>query len=266
MRWVGRPLPRHEDPALLQGRGRFTADVARGARALRFVRSPLARGNILGIAAPPGATVVTAADLADVGPICARLDRPDYVAIPQPILAADRVTHVGEPIAAVIADTAAVAEDLAERVVVEIAAETPVVTLDQALASGAPLVHAAAAENTLIDANFATPDTRAFATAYAVIDFAFTSRRQAALPLETRGAVAAVDPATGRVTLTVSAQMPPASPTRSACRRPNCASSPPKSAAASGRRCRSTRSTSSRSGLRSGFPVPSPGSRTGSKT
>jgi aerobic carbon-monoxide dehydrogenase large subunit len=209
MRWVGRSLPRYEDPALLQGRGRYTADLAHGARALRFVRSPVARGRILAVKTPPGATVITAADLEGVKPICARLDRPDYIPIAQPILACRRVTYVGEPIAAAIADSAAAAEDLAELVEVEIAAETPVVSLDQALARGASQVHDGAAENTLIDARFATPDVGcAFAAAPHTVEFVFTSRRQAAMPLEARGAVAVFDPATGRVTLTVSAQMP----------------------------------------------------------
>jgi aerobic carbon-monoxide dehydrogenase large subunit len=207
--WVGRRLRRYEDPALLQGLGRYTADFAAGARALRFVRSPVARGRILGAGAPPGATVVTAADLAAVKPICARLDRPDYVTVAQPILARERVTYVGEPVAAVIADNPATAEDITERVVVDIAAEPPVVGLDEALAAGAPPVHAAAANNTLLDARFATAEVEAaFAAAHAVVEFPFTSRRQAAVPLEPRGAVAAFDPPTGRVTLFVSAQMP----------------------------------------------------------
>jgi aerobic carbon-monoxide dehydrogenase large subunit len=209
MPWIGARLRRYEDPALLQGLGRFTGDFAAGARALRFVRSPVARGRILGIGVPPAAMVVTAADLGDVRPICARLDRPDYVAVAQPILADQRVTYVGEPVAAVIADNAAAAEDLAEEVAVEIAAEAPVVTLDEALAADAPLVHDAAPANTLLDARFATPGVEAaFAAAPAVVAFTFTSRRQAAVPLEARGAVAAFDPATGRVTLTASAQMP----------------------------------------------------------
>jgi aerobic carbon-monoxide dehydrogenase large subunit len=209
MRWVGRPLPRYEDPALLQGRGRYTADLAQGARILRFVRSSVARGRILAVNAPPEVRIITAAVLGDVKPICPLLDRPDYVAVAQPILAHKRVTYVGEPIAAVIADTAAEAEDLAEQVTVESAAETPVVTLDQALAPGAPLVHDTAAQNTVIDARFETPDvTAAFAAAHQMVEFAFTSGRQAAVPLETRGAVAAFDSATGRATLSASTQMP----------------------------------------------------------
>jgi carbon-monoxide dehydrogenase large subunit len=157
MRWVGRPLPRYEDPSLLRGRGRYTADLAQGARRLRFVRSLVARGRILRVNGPPEVPIITAAALGDVKPICPRLDRPDYVAVAQPILAYERVNYVGEPIAAVIADSAAEAEDLAEQVTVEIAAETPVVTLDEALAPGAPLVHDAAVQNTLIDARFETP-------------------------------------------------------------------------------------------------------------
>ena len=209
MRWVGRPLPRYEDPVLLQGRGRYTADQARGARILRFVRSPVARGRILTVNAPQEVPVITAAGLGGVKPICPRLDRPDYVAVAQPILAAERVTYVGEPIAAVIADTAAEAEDLAERVTVEIDAETPVVTLDEALAPNAALVHHTAAGNTLIDAQFETRGvTAALAAADQVVEFTFTSGRQAAVPLETRGAVAAFDAVTGRISLSASTQMP----------------------------------------------------------
>ena len=209
MKWVGRPLPRYEDPVLLQGRGRYTADLAQGARILRFVRSPVARGRILAVNAPPDVPIITAAILGGVRPICPLLDRPDYVPVAQPILAHERVTYVGEPIAAVIADTAAEAEDRAEQVTVEIAPETPVVTLDQALAPGAPLVHDMAAQNTLIDARFETPDVvAALAAAHQVVEFVFTSGRQAAVPVEARGAVAAFDPATGRVTLSASTQMP----------------------------------------------------------
>ena len=156
MRWVGRPLALYEDPALLQGRGRYTADLARGARRLRFVRSQVARGGLLRVSAPAEVPIITAAVLGDVKPICPRLDRPDYVAVEQPILAHSRISYVGELIAAVLADTAAEAEDRAEQVSVEIDAETPVVTLDQALGPDAPLVHDAAARNVLIDARFET--------------------------------------------------------------------------------------------------------------
>jgi carbon-monoxide dehydrogenase large subunit len=209
MSWVGRRLPRYEDPVLLRGDGRYVADLARGALAMRFVRSPMARGVIRAIAAPPGARVITAADLADVKPLCPRLLRPDFVPIAQPVLAAGRVNFVGEPIAAVIAGSAAEAEDLAEQVEVEIDPEIAVVTFDQALAPCAPLVHAAAKNNTIIDTGLDTGDVdAAFAAAARIVEFTFVSRRQSAMPLETRGALGSYDAATGRVTLSVSAQAP----------------------------------------------------------
>ncbi|HEX4040521.1 MAG TPA: xanthine dehydrogenase family protein molybdopterin-binding subunit, partial [Xanthobacteraceae bacterium] len=100
MKWVGRALRRLEDPALVTGRGRFTADLP-AQLYLRFVRSPIAAGRILRIAAPDGATMVTAADLAGVRPIRPMLHKFDYRPIEQRLLAGDVVRFVGEPIAAV---------------------------------------------------------------------------------------------------------------------------------------------------------------------
>ena len=61
--FVGQPIRRFEDPALVTGRGRFSGDLA-ASHWVRFVRSPVASGRIIGIAAPPGARVITAADVA----------------------------------------------------------------------------------------------------------------------------------------------------------------------------------------------------------
>src|SRR4051812_16349904 len=87
MNWVGRSLRRFEDRALLLGRGRFTADTPGEAGAVRFARSPVARGRIRSISRPEGALVFTAADLVEVKPIRPLLHRPDYVPIAQPVLA-----------------------------------------------------------------------------------------------------------------------------------------------------------------------------------
>jgi aerobic carbon-monoxide dehydrogenase large subunit len=206
--WIGRSIPRLEDPALVSGRGCFVADLAAGAAALHFVRSPIACGRVTRISCPNGATVLTAADLADVRPIRPLLHRPDYVAVEQPVLAADRVRYVGEPIAAVIGASAAEAEDLAEQVVVDLEPEEPVVDVDAALAPDAPLVHQQAAGNLLVEGRVDTGVAEAFARAAEVVEIEIRSRRQCALPLEARGAHAAFDPATGRVTLTASVQMP----------------------------------------------------------
>ncbi|MBA2726418.1 MAG: xanthine dehydrogenase family protein molybdopterin-binding subunit, partial [Actinobacteria bacterium] len=133
MSWVGRSIRRVEDPTLVKGLGRFTADSAVGAKHVRFVRSQVARGRIVRIEAPDEGLVVVADDLANVAPIRPRLNRPDYRAIAQPILAKDLVRYVGEPVAAVIAESPEAAEDLADRVIVDIDWEEPVGNLDEAL-------------------------------------------------------------------------------------------------------------------------------------
>jgi carbon-monoxide dehydrogenase large subunit len=209
MTWVGRAIPRSEDQKLVQGLGSFTADIAGRALALRFVRSPLAKGRIVGIDKPGGATVFTAADLKGVKPIRPVLNRPDYVAIGQPVLAGDRVCFVGQPVAAVIAASQEEAEDIAEQVFLDIEAETAVVDADAAIDPAAPQTHPEAKGNVLVEGRMETPEfAGAMAAAKHVVELELRSRRQNAMPLEARGAVAAYDLAAGRVTLTASVQMP----------------------------------------------------------
>ncbi len=213
MSWVGRPIPRLEDPVLLTGHGRFVADVAQGAAAVRFVRSPIARGRILEIDVPDdlpaGVRVITAQDLGDVQPIRPLLHRPDYVPIAQPILAGERVSYVGEPIVAVVAPGPEQAEDIADQVFVEIEPEDAVTDLDRALEPGAPQVHPEAPGNLLVDGRLETEGFReALARAAHLVEVEIRAHRQSAMPLEARAAHAAFERATGRVTLTASVQMP----------------------------------------------------------
>jgi carbon-monoxide dehydrogenase large subunit len=206
--WVGRSIRRLEDPALIAGRGRFTADLPATHR-VRFVRSQHAAGRIEKIAAPDGATVITAADVAEIKPIRPMLHKFDYVPIGQPVLATDRVRFVGEAIAAAVAPSDAQAEDAADAVEVEIAATDPVIDARAALAQGAALVHDEVPGNVIVKGAVETPG---FAAAHAGADrlvrVEVRSRRQSAMPLEPRGGHAAFDRASGRVTLTCSTQMP----------------------------------------------------------
>src|SRR5712691_8475663 len=98
--WVGRSIRRVEDPTLVTGQGRFTANLP-ASLWVRFVRSPVAAGRIVRITAPPGTKLVTAADLTGVKPIRPMMHKFNYVPVSQPILATDVVRFVGEPIAAV---------------------------------------------------------------------------------------------------------------------------------------------------------------------
>jgi carbon-monoxide dehydrogenase large subunit len=206
MKWVGRAIRRLEDPALVTGRGRFTADLA-AAHYVRFIRSPVASGRIMRIKAPDGARIICAADLDGVRPIRPLLHKFNYQPIEQPILATDVVRFVGEPIAAVLAPTGAEAEDIADRVDVEIAELPSVVDANDALLPDAPRVHET--PNVVVEGRTKTADfDAAFAGASRRVRVKVRSRRQNATPPEARAAHAAFDPASGRVTLTCATQMP----------------------------------------------------------
>jgi carbon-monoxide dehydrogenase large subunit len=209
MSWIGRSLPRLEDPTLVRGAGNFVADVARGAASVRFVRSPVASGIILNIEKPEEGIVFTAADLDGVKGIKPILHRPDYVPVEQPILAKDKVVFAGQAIAVVVADHHAAAEDIAEQVFVDIEPVDPALDVDLALIEGAPVVHMEAPGNVLVEGKVRTPGLdAALEQAAATVTMEIRSRRQAAMPLETRGGVAQYERATGRVTLFASVQMP----------------------------------------------------------
>ena len=206
--WVGRPIRRLEDPALVSGRGRFTADLP-ATHHLRFVRSPVAAGKIGRIAAPDGTRFITAADLEGVKSIVPMLHKFNYRPVGQPVLASDAVRFVGEPIAAVVAASAAAAEDMAERVDLEIEEATPVIDARAALAVGAPQIHPEAPGNVILEGKFKSPDfDTAWKGASKIVKLEARSRRQNATPIEARGGHAACDAATGRVTLICTTQMP----------------------------------------------------------
>ncbi len=213
MTWVGRRLRRFEDPALLRGEGRFTADVAVGARAVRFLRSPVANGRITALRAPddmpPGAIFVSAAELGAIGTIRPMLYRFAYRPVEQPVLPADRVHFVGQPIAAIVAPSAALAEDLLEAVTLEIDTEPALVGMAEALDPAAAAVHAVAPGNVAVEGTVDSPEAAtAFATAPHVVEIALRSHRQNASPMEARAGCAQYDRTTGRVRLTASVQMP----------------------------------------------------------
>ena len=207
-KWVGRAIRRLEDPALVTGRGRFTADLP-ATYWVRFVRSPIASGRIAAVKAPRNTRMFCAADLQGTRSIQPMLHKFNYQPIEQPLLATDVVRFVGEPIAAVVASSPAEAEDLADSVDVEIDALPAVIEAQDALRPDAPRVHDGLASNVVVESRFATADfDAAMEAGNRHIGVTLRSRRQNATPIEARGAHAAFDPATGRITLTCATQMP----------------------------------------------------------
>jgi carbon-monoxide dehydrogenase large subunit len=196
-KFVGQSVPRLEDPPLVTGRGRFAADVSFPHQLhMRVVRSAYAHGNIRSIdvaaalALPGVAAVWTSSDTRDIPPIDFREGRiAELEVYRQPILARDRVRYVGEPVAAVFAENPYVAEDAADRVVVDVEALPLVLFPDQAPGEFLPGV---STEATVIDKGFG--DVAAgFQVAHAVIELDLKIGRHSGVPLETRGVIARHD-------------------------------------------------------------------------
>jgi aerobic carbon-monoxide dehydrogenase large subunit len=222
---IGQPLRRKEDARLLTGRGRFSDDVALlGQTHAALVRSPHPHAAIRAIdtraarALPGVLGVFTGADcLADgLQPMPhtpapqtrydLTLTAPGGGAIfigPHLLLPVDRVRHVGEALALVVAETAAQALDAAEAVAVDYDPLPFVIESEAALAPGAPALWDAAPDNLLVDTRFgdAAATARGFAAAAHVIERTFRIGRVTAVALEPRAALADYDTASGRYTL-----------------------------------------------------------------
>jgi aerobic carbon-monoxide dehydrogenase large subunit len=195
--WVGRPLERAEDVRFLTGRARYLPDLdAEGALNVAFVRSPHAHARIVGIDAPQGLTVLTAADLADVGTLPAGSIEDGVVAdAGHPILAGETAGYVGQPVALVAAASRAEAEDAAELVDVRYEPLPAVLSARE----GEPLVRWSKASGDV---------EGAFAAADRVVSLTFAIPRLIAAPLEGRGALATYDPDDDLLTVHCSAQDP----------------------------------------------------------
>ncbi|HMK69874.1 MAG TPA: xanthine dehydrogenase family protein molybdopterin-binding subunit [Xanthobacteraceae bacterium] len=218
--------PRLEDDALVRGNGRYTADVALPNQAYaHFVRSPHAFARILGVdvsaaqSAPGVVGVLTGEDVEGLGsigrhpPLNGRGGRA-LIMPHRPALAVERVMHVGEAVAMMVAESAVAAQDAAELVVVEYEPLPCVTDARAALAPGAPQVWPQAPGNLAIDwpGPAADPEANAgavdaiFAAATFVARVAVVNQRMAVASLEPRGATASYDVATDSYTLRVCSQ------------------------------------------------------------
>jgi len=220
----GQAVRRVEDESLLAGTGRFTDDVTLPTQTyLAFVRSPYPHARLASVdtasaAAMPGVLrILTGAELhgAGVKPIPGaagfkRADGTDCASPPRHVLAIDRVRFVGEPVAAVIAETAREARDAAEAVMVDYEALPMVVDLAGATADGAPLVWDPATGNIAAEMRHGSVEatSAAFAKASHVVALDVVNQRVVALTIEPRSVLADFDTAPERITLRMSTQMP----------------------------------------------------------
>ena len=204
--WLGLPVARVEDDALLRGEGWFMDDLAPLPHIAEaaVVRSTEAHARIVSVdvsaalAVPGVIGVLTGADVA-------ALSRPFPSAIGRAVehwaAAVDRVRYVGEPVAVVVARDRYVAEDAAELVAVEYDPLPVAASPEAALAAGAPVLHEAVGSNVASDRRFAYGDfAAALAGADLVVRRRFRHPRSSCTPVEGAGVICAWDATTGSVT------------------------------------------------------------------
>ena len=215
-RAVGARVKRREDPRLLTGRGRYVDDIrAAGLLHVAFMRSPLAHGLITSIDREPAldvpgvVAVFTAADLAHVAPMRSVCDAPGYQDCDMPILADGKVVMVGEPIAAVVAESRYTAEDGVDLLFPELEPLPPLSTIDAALADDAAPIHAGVPGNVFLEFSLSHGEVEpAFAGAAEVFELETSAARACAVPLEARAVMADFDGTSGELTVWTSTQIP----------------------------------------------------------
>jgi len=218
--YVGRSLLRREDGRLLTGRGQFIADLEL-PRMLHaaFIRSPVAHARIRSVdlshaaAAPGVALALSGADLVRLLPPLpdTQLSLPskwtsrvehEFHNPQQPGLAHDKVRHVGEAVAVIVAASRYAAEDAAELVGLDLEPLTAVVTAEAALAPGAPLIHEHLQTNLFGAFSMGKGDVdAAMAGAPHKLQRRFYHHRYAAMPMECRGVAAIHEPRTDSITI-----------------------------------------------------------------
>jgi carbon-monoxide dehydrogenase large subunit len=191
--WIGASLLRKEDARHLLGYGMFIADVRiPGVQDVAFVRSPMAHALVRQVIKPPGAIahVFTLADLPPLNILEAGPELAAHRHSPYPALADERVRYAGQAIAACIQPTRAEAEDLADKVSLELEELPAVVDCVAAMRAGSPRVFESWPDNAYITSVVKEGDQDALASAPIRLRRQFRMNRQATVSLECRGVLA----------------------------------------------------------------------------
>lgn len=221
---IGDSTLRKEDYRFLTGAGTYTDDINRpGQCHATLVRSPHAHAKIMSIDAARAESadgviaVYTGADMAKDGvgslPCGWAITQPDGSAMaepPHPPLQADRVRHVGDPVAVVLAETPGAARDAASLVAVDYEVLPAVVGTSDAATENAPQIHDEAPNNVCFDFEIgeADPTDKAFEQASHVTKIDLVNTRMVTNAMEPRSAVGDYDAGSDRYTLYTASQNP----------------------------------------------------------
>ena len=218
---IGASVRRKEDVRFLTGRGTYTDDINRpGQLHAHVLRSPHAHAEIAGIdtatagSAPGVAAIFTGSDLQLAGLPCGWVvtskNGSPMVEPPRPPLAQEKVRHVGDPVALVVAETHEQAKDAAELIEVDYKTLPAVVASDVAIRPESPQLFEVAPGNLCFDWHLgdkAAVDA-AFSRAHHVTRLELVNNRLVSNPMEPRAAIGDYDRATGDYTLYTTSQAP----------------------------------------------------------
>jgi 2-furoyl-CoA dehydrogenase large subunit len=188
--WVGTPVRKREDMRFVKGEATYVDDLDMDCHHVAILRSPYAHARITKIdtrkaeALEGVIAILTGQDVAkETRPVAPRaITRPAR----QYVMAVDKVRYAGEPVAAVVAEDAYIAEDALELIAVEYEPLPVVVTIAEALKDEAPLVFEEAGSNVLLHDKMQHGDiAHAFAEADFTVKEQFKVHRYSSTPLET---------------------------------------------------------------------------------
>ena len=214
--WLGRSVKRKEDDRFIQGRGNYVDDInLPGMLHMAVLRSPFAHARIRSIdtsraEALPGVVAVVTGELLAQHNLAWM---PTMSGDTQAVLATDKVRMQGQEVACVVAEDVYVAHDALELIEVDYEPLPAVISPQQALEEGAPIIRddkEGKTDNRIYhwEAGDKEATDRAFAEADRVVRFATFYPRCHPAPLECCGCVADVNPATGKATIYMTSQAP----------------------------------------------------------
>ena len=221
---IGASSKRREDIRFLTGNGNYTDDInVRGQAYVYFLRSDVAHGTLKSVdtaaaSVMPGVVqIFTGADFEAVGGIPCGWEVTDKHGKPMqepkhPVLAHGKVRHVGEPIAAIVADSLEQARDAAEAVDVDIDELPAVINMKEAFKDGATKVHDDLTSNLCYDWGFVEENKgavdEAFKNAHHVTTLELVNNRLVANPMEPRVAIGEYNRSDEQHTLHTTSQNP----------------------------------------------------------
>jgi len=208
---IGARVPRKEDARYLEGRGSFVSDMLLpGQSEVAFLRSPVAHGRVLRVAKPQGleSSVFIWDDLVGVKPITAASTLPGYKVSKHYPPAHGKVRFVGELIALVVAPSRAEAEDIAERIDIEIDELPAIIDAHAARANATSRVHDEWNDNLFLTLEYENGFEPRARDATVIVEREVTMARQAMVPLEGKAVVAYWDERADQLVLYTSTQVP----------------------------------------------------------